>query len=119
MSDDPQFAQGVFFYPPPDNAPSFVLGKISFKREEVIEWLTSLEGEWVNVDALRSKGGKAYCKLNTYKKGATPAPARPATPSKTVKPGYMTPAIAKPGVEASGDQIEYPTEDINPDDIPF
>lgn len=67
MSDDIQFAEGVYFKAPAENAPDFVYGKISLKRQQVIDWLNTLDGEWVNLDVKESKGGKIYCSVDTWK----------------------------------------------------
>ena len=40
-----------------------------------------------------------------------------ATPAR--KSSAMKPAVVAKGTKKDDDQIEYPTEDINPDDIPF
>lgn len=65
----------MFFNSKHENAPDFVLGSISFKVDEFIQFLTKHKKEdgYVNVDFLRSKPkdgetkGKPYFKLNTWK----------------------------------------------------
>lgn len=97
---DIQFAKGVYFTTKPPQAPAYVLGKISLKREEVIQWLMTLRTEWVNIDCLMSKAGKPYCKLNNY-----------VSDKKK--------EVADSRQKVANTEIEYPDEDINPEDIPF
>ena len=64
---DIEFPKGIIFKLPQGNAPDYVKGKLSIKREEAIEWLQSKQGEWINLELLESKEGKAYCKVNEWK----------------------------------------------------
>jgi len=98
QQNDKIFAQGMMFKPPSANAPDFILGGVSFKVDEFIAFLQAhnTNAGWVNVDIKESKGGKWYCELNTYK------PDRPNLEPKEEVP-----------------TIEYPEEEINPDDLPF
>ena len=61
------FLEGFFFKLPHDNAPDFVKGSVSMKREEVIKALQALDTEWVNLDLKVSKEGKAYAQINDWK----------------------------------------------------
>lgn len=61
------FADGMSFKRNP-NAPDYVIGQVSFKVEDAIKFLnTHAKNGWVNVDIKRSKSGKEYLSLNTYK----------------------------------------------------
>jgi len=63
------FAQGMFFAKPSEKAPEFVLGKISIKRIEFLEWLdqqTENDKGYVNLDVLMGKSGKPYVKLDNF-----------------------------------------------------
>jgi hypothetical protein len=95
---DKVFAQGMMFRPPRANAPAFILGGLSIKVDEFIAFLQAhnTNAGWVNIDIKESKGGKWYCELNQFK------PERPASVEPKEEPA-----------------IEYPEEDINPDDVPF
>jgi hypothetical protein len=67
MSEDKIFSKGIFFKNPSDTAPSFVVGKIKFKVDEAIQFLSEHQKEgWVTLDVKNSKGGKVYCELDTY-----------------------------------------------------
>ena len=52
-----------------ENAPEFVIVGLSFKVDEFIQYLKENESEkgWVNIEVLRSKQDKIYCKLNEWK----------------------------------------------------
>jgi hypothetical protein len=65
------YAKGIYFNKKGGNAPDFVLGKISIKKEALIEWLGSLEvneSGYINLDILEGKEGKPFISLNTWKK---------------------------------------------------
>ena len=61
-----EFPQGLIIKKP-DNAPDFVIAKMSIKKDEFIKYLHDQDGEWVNFDLLNSKQGKPYAKINTWK----------------------------------------------------
>lgn len=67
MADEIEFAKGLIVKAPHENAPDFVKCAISIKVEELIEWLSGRDGEWVNLDVKESKGGKWYAAVNTFK----------------------------------------------------
>ena len=104
---DKIFADGMYFNTKRDNAPDFVLGSSSIKPDQFIEWLkqqkTNQNG-YVNIDFLMSKGGKPYCQLNTY--GVEKSEEKQTEKVKT-------------NVVVEPNTVEYPTEEINPEDIPF
>lgn len=63
-----KFINGLIVKKPADNAPDFVKGKISIKREELIKTLQGMTGEWVNADILESKETKKwYAKVDDWK----------------------------------------------------
>ena len=63
---DKVFADGIIFKRN-DNAPSFAIGKLSFKVEEAISFLqaNSKKG-WVNLNINQSQNGKYYIELDTW-----------------------------------------------------
>jgi len=64
------FADG-FSFKRTENAPDFVVGRMSVKVEDAVVWLKSnSKNGWVNMDIKQSKGGKYYCELDTWE--ATP-----------------------------------------------
>jgi hypothetical protein len=71
MSEKKEFVNGLIVKAPHEKAPSFVKANISIKREELIEWLNSQQGDWVNVDIKESQGGKWYAEVNDWKPEGT------------------------------------------------
>jgi len=63
---DKVFADGILFKRN-ENAPSFAIGKLSFKVEEAISFLqaNSKKG-WVNLNINQSQNGKYYIELDTW-----------------------------------------------------
>jgi hypothetical protein len=60
------FADGMIFKIK-DNQPNFVIGNISVKVEDFIKFLNeNAKDGWVNLQVLKSKGGKPYTKLDTW-----------------------------------------------------
>jgi hypothetical protein len=67
MSQDKIFPEGFITKPPRDTAPEWVLGTVSIKVEEAVEFLnTHAKNGWVNLDLLRSAKGAPYLQLNTW-----------------------------------------------------
>lgn len=63
---DKIFAQG-FFFKQKENAPSFVIGRMSIKVSEAIEFLKANEKNgYVNLDIKESQNGKHYVELDTF-----------------------------------------------------
>lgn len=75
---DKEFPKGLFAKRN-DNAPDFVLCSLSVKKAEFIEYLNSMGGDdWANFQVKRSKGGKVYVELDTWKPQESQAPQQPA-----------------------------------------
>lgn len=78
MSEEKIFVEGIFA-DRKDNAPDFVLCNLSFKCREFLEFMKQHANEkgYINVDVKRSKNGKVYAELNTWKPDAEKkAPAK-------------------------------------------
>ena len=67
MNDNVEFPAGLFAKAPRAGSPDFVKGSISIKREELMGWLASKEGEWINLDIKVSKNDKYYVQVNNWK----------------------------------------------------
>lgn len=68
MSTEKIFASG-FTFKREENAPDFVIGSLSLEVSKAIEFIKEHSSNgWVNLDVKKSKGGKIYVELNTYKK---------------------------------------------------
>ncbi len=64
---DKKFIDGLIFKPPHENAPDFIIAKISIEREDVIAWLEQQSGDWINADLKESKEGKLYASVDDWK----------------------------------------------------
>jgi len=49
-----------------DNAPDYAICKLAAKKSELIPFLNEQDGDWVNMEVMRSKAGNLYTKLDTY-----------------------------------------------------
>jgi hypothetical protein len=62
------FIQGARYSKAPDNAPKWLLGKISIKADEFIQYLqTNQSNGWLNIDIKESSKGNIYLELNDFK----------------------------------------------------
>lgn len=70
-----EYPKGLYYDLPREGAPEFVLGKLSIKKEELLEWLHSKEANqkgYINLDILMGqataeKPAKPYIAVNDYK----------------------------------------------------
>ena len=81
MSDAPNYAQGLYFNEPHERAPDFVLGSISVKPGEFANWMKeNSEAKdakgYLRLDVKKSKNGKVYVALSTWKPDASKAETR-------------------------------------------
>jgi len=84
MSKEKIFADG-FSFKRNDNAPQFVVGRLSMKVEEAIVFLKSnAKNGWVNVDVKQAQSGNYYCELDTWE--AKPQGNNQAKPAARVEP---------------------------------
>ena len=66
MAEEKIFADG-FSFKRNDNAPEFVVGKMSIKMDEAIAFIkANANNGWVNLDIKQAKGGNYYCELDTW-----------------------------------------------------
>ena len=103
MADDIEFIDGLIVKPPHENAPDFVICKLSFKREELIEWLQGKDGDWINADVKESKGGKYYASVDNWKPNK----------DREQEPQRQEPVARQPATQ------QAPMDDFADDDIPF
>ncbi len=78
MSQEKIFADG-FSFKRNENAPDFVVGKLTMKVEDAIAFLKKHQNNgWVSIEIKYGRTGNAYCELNTYQPkqgGGNPQPA--------------------------------------------
>jgi len=73
--EDKIFADGMIFKKPRDGSPDFVKGSVSIKVEEFTAFIAKHNNNgWVNLDLKKSKGGKLYLELNTWKPDSSKTP---------------------------------------------
>ena len=79
---DVKFIDGLIIKPPVKKdgspLPEFIKAKGSIKRQELIDWLTAMEGDWINFDVKESRQGKWYAAIDDWKPDGEYAPAAPA-----------------------------------------
>lgn len=100
MSDQTKvFANGIYFKEPSENAPDWVIGGISFKADEAIQFIkeNTNDGGWVKTNIKRSQSGKTYIELDTW------APKQQNDQPQTQE----TPVAAEPAQSTSGDALPF------------
>jgi len=86
---DNKFVDGLFAKAPRANAPEFVKGSISIKREEFMRWVSQQTDEWINLDVKEGKSGKWYAQVNDWKpSGGGGMPQMPTFDSPKPLPAY-------------------------------
>lgn len=80
---DKVFAKG-FNFKRSENAPEWVVGKLSIKLEDAMPFLTQNQsGDWVNLSIARGQQGNYYIELDTWKPtGQASAPVQTKSSSK-------------------------------------
>jgi len=70
------FIDGLSIKEPHQNAPDFVLGKVSFNVEKVIASLKANQNNngWVNANLKKSRDGKLYIEIDNYQGGQSGPP---------------------------------------------
>jgi hypothetical protein len=76
MSQDEKIFADGFSFKRQENAPDFVIGRVSIKVDDAIAFMQKHQkGGWVNLNAKYARSGNAYLELDTFEpkgKGATP-----------------------------------------------
>jgi len=68
MNNEKIFPSGLIYKAPRPNSPDYVKGSLSVKVDEFKAFLEKHDNNgWVNLDFLKSKNGKLYFALNTWK----------------------------------------------------
>lgn len=109
---DAKFIPGLFFKPPNDGAPEFVIAKGSIKTADLIQFLQRQEGEWVNFDLKRSREGKPYASVDDWKPQGGAGATRGGPPTRNAPRPTQRP------VNATAPSTSDDFDDLN-DIIPF
>lgn len=95
--ENSKFAKGLFFKRNP-NAPDFVVGNLSIKAKEFVDWMREnvKPDGWVNLQVKQSKEGKYYAEIDTWepsgdrqKAPEAPLSPQPTKPAQTEFDGFM------------------------------
>lgn len=114
-----KFINGLLVKPPNDRAPEYVKCRLSIKREELIAWLQSESGEWINADIKVSQGGKWFAAVDDWKPNQGGSQARQAPsrggPSRSAPPATKRPQKATDSWEDdfANDPIPFATNNRN------
>ena len=98
-----RYCEGLYFNLPSENAPDFVLGKISIKADIFLEWLSAEqpnEKGYVNLDVLRSREGRPYCAVDDFKKSVQQPPT-------SQKPAVQEPEQPEPVIGDDGGVVPF------------
>ena len=68
------FAKG-FIFKKNDNAPEWVVGRLSLKKDEAIAFIQSQGNEWINLNIARGQQGNFYVELDIWKPINQPNPS--------------------------------------------
>jgi len=86
MTEEKIFADG-FLFKRNENAPDFVVGRLSMKVDEAIAFMKKHDkGGWVNINIKQARSGNYYSELDTFEaKPKADAKTAPASKSKKVQ----------------------------------
>lgn len=94
------FADG-FTFKRNENAPEFVVGRLSIKMDAAIEFIKQHQKNgWINLDVKKARTGNFYLELDTY----TPKGGESATEAKQITNKAQSP---KKPVEDSEDDLPF------------
>lgn len=102
------FADGFVFKRNP-NAPDFVVGRLSMKVEEAIDFLkTHNKGGWVNVNIKTARSGSHYVELDTFDPTAKNANSPSPSPKGQTPAPRGTAPKPKPAPAPTAEEDELP-----------
>lgn len=122
------FVNGMFWRARAENAPEFVRGKVALNVRDMKQFFIdnaqhiSSKG-YINVDLMKSTKGTYYFKLDTWK----PKNDDIAENKQAIRK-ILNPNISEEEAEILAQhrakhnkkvEVEYPDDEINPNDIPF
>lgn len=103
---DIKYIDGLIVKAPHEKAPDYVKCKLSIKREDLIAWLESQQGDWINADVKVSQGGKWYAAVDDWKPDSQRGGS---SGSRGGAPQRQRQQSTKPA----------PVDDFDSEDIPF
>lgn len=104
MTQEKIFADG-FSFKRNENAPDFVVGKLTMKVEDAIAFLKKHQNNgWVSIEIKYGRSGNAYCELNTFQ--PTKGSSQPQVAKKTM--GNIEANFMEDAVKQMEDDDELP-----------
>ena len=81
MSQDEKIFANGFSFKRRDNAPEFVVGRLSLKVDDAMAFVKEhMKNGWINLNVNQARSGNYYVELDTYE-----AKSEKATPKKEAK----------------------------------
>ena len=109
MANEMEFIEGFFAKAPHENAPGFVKAKVNIKRNDLIQWLSARDDEWINIDIKEARSGKWYASVDNWQPNEVNDASHQQTP---------VPASAPAGFD-NAPPDDYQDVNLSDDDIPF
>jgi hypothetical protein len=83
MSQEEKIFADGFSFKRQENAPDFVIGRVSIKVDDAIAFMQKHQkGGWVNLNAKYARSGNAYLELDTFEpKGKGEVPSAKSAPA--------------------------------------
>lgn len=88
-----KFVGGLLAKSPHEKAPEYVKARLSIKREELIAWLQTERGEWINADVKVSQNGKWYVAVDDWKPDSNRGGQRNERPKQQQQPQRQAPPM--------------------------
>lgn len=88
MSDNIEFVDGFRVYAPNERAPDYIIANVALENTTLVAWLSQHPG-LVRLVIKRSKGGKYYAQVDTYKRDAKSQEAPQPTPTQQAPDGFV------------------------------
>jgi len=104
-----EFIEGLFVKAPHENAPDFVKAKVNIKRNDLIQWLSARNDEWINIDIKEAHSGKWYASVDNWQ----PSEVNEALSAQTPPPASLSAGFD------DGPPEDYPDIISSEDPIPF
>ena len=96
------FANG-FSFKRKDNAPEFVVGRLSLKVDDAIEFIKqNQKNGWINLDVKKARTGNFYIELDTY------SPKEVESPTEAKRMTNKTTSPKSSNLEMTGDDDDVP-----------
>lgn len=125
MNEQKEFPSGIRFTDPHPKAPQFIMGKVSFKVDEFIQYLQEkADNGWVNLILKESQKGAKYFELDTWKPGGKIEKFKPTSEAKPDNREHceiclMQDCVCDSNCEECGFPKEMCTCHIKVEEIPF